>query len=154
MRVYNLKSHLNNRLRDPLNGITMRMDLHISVFNQGLSVLVPKNGIMVVHFLESTFEFSQLLYNMPTHLVESDVGREFLFTRFAWAIFRTCFRSRYKTQIEAKPKNKRMVAEASSSSENKDGTYAGDASTHKNNKKQKTDHEVEFIHDPKFKEVC
>lgn len=70
---------------DVNNMIPLRADLHKS-FDDRKFVFVPKDRELVVHMLWPSSELSQLYQNSRLHPMDS-VPREYLFTRFAWALF-------------------------------------------------------------------
>lgn len=70
---------------DVNNVIPLRADLHKS-FDDGKFAFVPKDGELVVHMLWPSSELSQVYQNSRLHPMDS-VPREYLFTRFAWALF-------------------------------------------------------------------
>ncbi len=70
---------------DVNNMIPLRADLHKS-FDDRKFVFVPKDREMVVHMLWPSSELSLLYQNSRLHPMDS-VPREYIFTRFAWALF-------------------------------------------------------------------
>lgn len=70
---------------DANNMIPLRADLHKS-FDDRKFVFVPKDRELVVHMLWPSNELSLLYQNSRLHPMDS-VPREYLFTRFAWALF-------------------------------------------------------------------
>jgi len=70
---------------DVNNMIPLRADLHKS-FDDRKFVFVPKDRELVVHMLWPSSELSLLYQNSRLHPMNS-VPREYLFTRFAWALF-------------------------------------------------------------------
>lgn len=70
---------------DVNNMIPLRADLHKS-FDDRKFVFVPKDRELVVHMLWPSSELSLLYQNSRLHPMDS-VPREYLFTRFAWALF-------------------------------------------------------------------
>ena len=67
------------------NRVLLRADLH-KTFDDNKFVFVPKDGEIVVHMLELSSELTGIYHNSRLHTLES-VPREYLFARFAWAIF-------------------------------------------------------------------
>ncbi|KAF8539796.1 hypothetical protein BDD12DRAFT_980730 [Trichophaea hybrida] len=82
------------------NLITLREDLH-SIFDQRFFVLVPKGSAFHVHFLLPTEDLSPIYHNREVRGLISVVSPEFIFARFAWAIFRYSpgFTTRPRTAI-------------------------------------------------------
>lgn len=75
----------NSAIDDPANALLLRADFH-RAFDKLQFIFIPKaNGVLVTHVLESTIELCNLFHNATLHQVR--VGPQFLFTRFAWAIF-------------------------------------------------------------------
>lgn len=75
----------NSAIDDPANALLLRADFH-RAFDKLQLIFIPKaNGVLVTHVLESTIELCNLFHNATLHQVR--VGPQFLFTRFAWAIF-------------------------------------------------------------------
>ncbi|KAK3364145.1 hypothetical protein B0T25DRAFT_620390 [Lasiosphaeria hispida] len=71
---------------DPRNVLLLRSDLH-HLFDQGRFVLVPKEGIWVVHILSGLpeEELAALYHNVCLQPL-SGLSVEFLFARFAWTV--------------------------------------------------------------------
>lgn len=87
MGTYNTDQTLdtNNLLRDLKNGMLLRSDIH-SAFDTREFIFFPKSTkAFVVHMLVPTPEIGQLYHN--TRVEISKCGIEFLFARFAWALF-------------------------------------------------------------------
>ncbi|KAI9764989.1 MAG: hypothetical protein M1840_007911 [Geoglossum simile] len=93
MGRYNLNRNLpsNSVMEDPNNALTLRSDLH-GAFDRRVFTFVPKHldgyktPHYVSHVLEKTNELRLLHHNaslLPIH----EVPEQFLFARFAWAIF-------------------------------------------------------------------
>ena len=76
-----------NPTTDVANLIALREDLH-SIFDQRFFVLVPKGCAFHVHFLVLTEDLGPIYHNREVRDLTSVVSPEFIFTRFAWAIFR------------------------------------------------------------------
>ncbi|KAI4121473.1 MAG: hypothetical protein LQ341_007403, partial [Variospora aurantia] len=87
MGRYNLNRLLtvDARIDDMSNATAMRSDIH-KAYEKRLFVMVPKDDCWTVHFMEPTYHLGSLYHNMPVHL-HSDVGLEYMFSRFAWTIF-------------------------------------------------------------------
>ncbi len=87
MGRYNLNRLLtvDARIHDMSNATAMRSDIH-KAYDKRLFVLVPKDGCWTVHFMEPTNHLGCLYHNMPVNL-HTDVGLEYMFSRFAWTIF-------------------------------------------------------------------
>lgn len=105
MHVYNANhtlspTHLTNDVR---NGFALRGDLNGPAFDAAKFVIVPKvcppfpryylartntrqEGKLALHFLHDSFELVPLYHNREAHPIPA-VSREFLFARFAWALF-------------------------------------------------------------------
>lgn len=75
-----------NHTNDVKNLIVLREDLH-SIFDQRLFVFVPKGPAFYVHFLAPTKDPGPIYHNREVRSLESVVAPEFIFARFAWAIF-------------------------------------------------------------------
>lgn len=70
---------------DPRNALLLRADIH-RAFDKFQFVFVPKaDGVLVTHVLASVSELCNLYHNTTLH--QLGAGPQFLFTRFAWAIF-------------------------------------------------------------------
>ncbi len=70
---------------DPANALLLRADLH-RAFDKLQFIFIPKaNGVLVTHALGSAIELRNLYHNATLHQVGA--GPQFLFARFAWAIF-------------------------------------------------------------------
>lgn len=70
---------------DPANSLLLRADLHCS-FDKLQFIFVPKaSGVLVTHILNENIELCSLYHNATLH--QAGVGPQFLFARFAWAIF-------------------------------------------------------------------
>ncbi|KAF8514801.1 hypothetical protein BDD12DRAFT_116191 [Trichophaea hybrida] len=76
-----------NPTTDVANLIALRDDLH-SIFDQRFFVLVPKGSAFHVHFLVLTKDLGPIYHNREVRGLTSVVSPEFIFARFAWAIFR------------------------------------------------------------------
>ncbi|KAL8905678.1 MAG: hypothetical protein Q9207_002492 [Kuettlingeria erythrocarpa] len=87
MRRYNLNRLLTAeaRMDDMSNATAMRSDIH-KAYDKRLFVMVPKTDCWAVHFMEPTFHLGSLYHNMSVNL-HTDVGLEYMFSRFAWTIF-------------------------------------------------------------------
>ncbi|KAL8707483.1 MAG: hypothetical protein Q9220_007498 [cf. Caloplaca sp. 1 TL-2023] len=87
MGRYNLNRLLtvDARIDDMSNATAMRSDIH-KAYDKRLFVIVPKNDCWTVHFMEPTYHLGSLYHNMPVNL-HTDVGLEYMFSRFAWTIF-------------------------------------------------------------------
>ncbi|KIM49610.1 hypothetical protein M413DRAFT_407799 [Hebeloma cylindrosporum] len=70
---------------DRRNLFTLRWDLHEAQFDCGTFVIVPKNGQLVVHFLQNTIENAQRYHNV-TFDHKDAVANQLLYARFAWAL--------------------------------------------------------------------
>ena len=72
---------------DSCNAILLRSDIH-TIFDQKRLVLVPKISAFVVHILApgSTSELVDLYHNVQLQPL-AGVAVEYLFARFAWAVF-------------------------------------------------------------------
>lgn len=88
MHIWNsdLTLDSDNLLNDLSNAILLRSDLH-TAFNDRKFVLFPKgdNGF-VVHMLEPAPDLAQLYHNVQIEAL-GQYNAQFLYTRFAWAIF-------------------------------------------------------------------
>jgi hypothetical protein len=74
-----------NLLRDLSNAVLLRSDLH-TAFDQRKFVFFPKGpDDLVVHMLEPTTDIGQLYHNRRVSIPQCSL--EFLYSRFAWAIF-------------------------------------------------------------------
>ncbi|KAI4264916.1 MAG: hypothetical protein L6R42_000030 [Xanthoria sp. 1 TBL-2021] len=87
MGRYNLNRLLtvDARIDDMSNATVMRSDIY-KAYDKRLFVMVPKNDCWTVHFMEPTYHLGSLYHNMPVNL-HTDVGLEYMFSRFAWTIF-------------------------------------------------------------------
>ncbi|KAL8944613.1 MAG: hypothetical protein Q9211_000514 [Gyalolechia sp. 1 TL-2023] len=87
MGRYNLNRLLtvDARIDDMSNATAMRSDIH-KAYDKRLFVMVPKDECWTVHFMEPTYHLGSLYHNMPVNL-HTDVGLEYMFSRFAWTIF-------------------------------------------------------------------
>jgi hypothetical protein len=54
--------------------------------DSGNLVVVPMDGRMVTHFIDTNRESASLFHNLNNHFDSSNLSLEFLFSRFAWAI--------------------------------------------------------------------
>ncbi|KAL8728303.1 MAG: hypothetical protein Q9181_005386 [Wetmoreana brouardii] len=70
---------------DVNNRVLLRADLH-KTFDDNKFVFVPKDGDFVVHMLEPSSELTATYHNSRLHPLDF-VPREYLFARFAWALF-------------------------------------------------------------------
>ncbi|KAL9595273.1 MAG: hypothetical protein Q9219_006549 [cf. Caloplaca sp. 3 TL-2023] len=70
---------------DTNNRFHLRADLHRS-FRDKKFVFVPKDGNFVVHVLEPSVELTTVYHNSELHPLDF-VPIEYLFARFAWALF-------------------------------------------------------------------
>ncbi|KAF8512996.1 hypothetical protein BDD12DRAFT_118628 [Trichophaea hybrida] len=84
--AHNLVS-TTNPTTNVVNLITLREDLH-SIFDQRFFVLVPKGSAFHIHFLLVTEDLGPIYHNREVRGLTSVVSPEFIFARFAWAIFR------------------------------------------------------------------
>jgi hypothetical protein len=102
MSIYNLNPQMTGvqSMDDVSNAMLLRADLHKS-FDAQKFVFVPKptrsvhgpstpditsEYLFVTHLLSPSHELGILYHNVPLQPIP-DVGREFLFARFAWTIF-------------------------------------------------------------------
>ena len=69
---------------DSRNLFALCWDIHNFQFDFGNIVIIPLDGRMVTHFIGPSRESAALYYNKPFD--SSNLLREFLFARFAWAI--------------------------------------------------------------------
>ena len=70
---------------NPAMALFLRADLH-RAFDKFQFIFVPKaTGVLVTHAVESTIELRNLYHNAT--LQQVGAGPQFLFARFAWAIF-------------------------------------------------------------------
>jgi hypothetical protein len=83
-----------NPTTDVANLIALREDLH-SIFDQRSFVLVPKGSAFYVHFLAVTQDFGPIYHNREVRGLTSVVSAQFIFARFAWAIF--CYDAGFAT---------------------------------------------------------
>lgn len=88
MSVYNANTVLSqsHAMDDTTNGFALRSDLNGPGFDAGKMVVVPKEGKLVLHFLFDVGELGFLYHNRELHPIPT-VPREFLYARFAWALF-------------------------------------------------------------------
>jgi hypothetical protein len=87
MSTYNIDLNLDgdNLLRDLTNALLLRSDIH-TIFDQRKFVFFPKDkDCLVVHMLEPTSDYGPIYHN--TKVDARSCGLEFLYARFAWAIF-------------------------------------------------------------------
>lgn len=75
-----------NPTADVANLLALQEDLH-SIFDQRFFVLVPKGYRLHVHFLVLTEDLGPIYHNREVQSLTSVVSPEFIFVRFAWAIF-------------------------------------------------------------------
>ncbi|KDQ06691.1 hypothetical protein BOTBODRAFT_244207 [Botryobasidium botryosum FD-172 SS1] len=73
---------VNEAHMDPANLVAMQHALH-SLFDAGEFVIAPKGGDMVIYFLKEPLEGAALHHNPTT-----DLSIQYLYARFAWAIFK------------------------------------------------------------------
>jgi hypothetical protein len=73
-------------LRDSRNLFALRCDIHTFQFDSGNLVIVPVDGRMVTHFIDTSRESAALYHN--NRFDSSNLSHEFLFARFAWAIIK------------------------------------------------------------------
>ncbi|KAI4266795.1 MAG: hypothetical protein L6R38_008542 [Xanthoria sp. 2 TBL-2021] len=87
MGKYNLNLFLSAdaRIDDMANATAMRSDIH-KAYDKRLFVMVPKYDCWTVHFMGPTYHLGSLYHNMPVNL-HTDVGLEYMFSRFAWTVF-------------------------------------------------------------------
>jgi hypothetical protein len=88
MDKWNIDTSLDpeSLLNDLGNTILLRSDLH-SAFDARQFIFFPKDPHgMVVHMLQSTKDIGQLYHNARLHPIDG-CGVQFLYARFAWAIF-------------------------------------------------------------------
>lgn len=83
MQIYSL-SNQKEPANDSRNIFALRWDLLSSLFDKEKWVVVPKDGQMVVHFIDQSYETAALYHNKMFDTAHS--SHEFLFARFAWAI--------------------------------------------------------------------
>ncbi|KAF8241557.1 hypothetical protein K440DRAFT_241928 [Wilcoxina mikolae CBS 423.85] len=78
----------SNPTTDIDNLLALRKDLH-SAFDKRVFVFVPKanSGVFYVHFLARTPDFCPIYHNREVAALSSVISPQFLFARFAWAIF-------------------------------------------------------------------
>jgi len=78
----------SNPTTDIDNLLALRKDLH-SAFDKRVFVFVPKTnfGAFYVHFLARTPDFCPIYHNREVAALSSVISPQFLFARFAWAIF-------------------------------------------------------------------
>jgi hypothetical protein len=72
----------------PTNGILLRRDIH-HLFDLDHFVIVPKGGSLVIHVIHGDHhnEVAKLYHNIRLHHI-SGISKEYVFARFAQAIFR------------------------------------------------------------------
>lgn len=89
MSSYNANTLLTQShvINDTTNGFALRSDLNGPAFDAGRFVVVPKEGQLVLHFVLPTSELAYLFHNRELYPVDT-IPREFLYARFAWAVFR------------------------------------------------------------------
>ncbi|KAI9768170.1 MAG: hypothetical protein M1840_005000 [Geoglossum simile] len=112
MGSYNINPNLRVPTDDVSNAILLRRDLHFE-FDSRVFVIVPKGPTIgfVVHFLEPTTDIGPAHHNQQLHPI-GEVTPQFLFARFAWAIFPALSMfmqqgvRRYVTRIRADDGNK------------------------------------------------
>ncbi|KAH7317341.1 hypothetical protein BKA65DRAFT_361708, partial [Rhexocercosporidium sp. MPI-PUGE-AT-0058] len=87
MEQYNIDTTLDsdNLLRDLSNALLLRSDIHTAFDDRKLVVFPKQAADFVVHMLEPTPDIGQIYHN--TLLRKPRCSIEFLFARFAWAIF-------------------------------------------------------------------
>jgi hypothetical protein len=73
--------------QDPGNLFALRCDLHLSQFDQGRFVIVPKSGQLVVHFVQPANQSAQRYHNIQFDHKNS-LSHELLYARFAWALMK------------------------------------------------------------------
>ncbi|KAL9099692.1 MAG: hypothetical protein Q9163_004844 [Psora crenata] len=71
-------------INDQANMLLLRADIH-RLFDKAAFVIVPKAGKIIVHVLSSAKELINLYHNRE--LLCCKVGKQYLFARFAWAVF-------------------------------------------------------------------
>lgn len=76
----------SDQIDDVRNGFLMRRDLH-HAFDKSVFCLAVKEGKVVSHFLERTYEIGPMYHNTTFRLPEADPSVEFVWARFAWSIF-------------------------------------------------------------------
>lgn len=89
MRTYNSNpaaaKDTTRVIDDVRNGLLLRQDLH-STFDRAVFCLAVKEGVVVPHFLEPTYELGALYHNTTFRLPAADPCVEFVWARFAWSI--------------------------------------------------------------------
>lgn len=85
MYQFNLNATLSEQYLtcDVSNCIRLRQDMH-SLFDRNFFVLVPKNGVPVVHFLAKGINYSRMYHGRATAAL--NVNPAFLYARFGWAV--------------------------------------------------------------------
>lgn len=86
MFQFNLNSALTQQYVtcDLSNCLRLRQDIH-ALFDTKSFVLVPKNGLPIIHFLAKGLDYCREFHNRTTGTLA--VHPAFLYARFAWAIF-------------------------------------------------------------------
>ncbi|KAI9769518.1 MAG: hypothetical protein M1840_003995 [Geoglossum simile] len=112
MGFYNVNPNLRAPTDDMSNAVLLRRDLHFE-FDSRVFVIVPKGPTIgfVVHFLEPTIDIGPAHHNQRLLPID-EVTPQFLFARFAWAIFPALSNfmrqgaKRYVTRVRANDGNK------------------------------------------------
>jgi hypothetical protein len=90
MRQYNRTrrnpSDPKHLIDDPRNGFLCRQDVHTTM-DMGTFCVVCKEDRFVIHFLQDTLHLGPLYHNRE-FVLSYDACVEFLWTRFAWSLFR------------------------------------------------------------------
>ncbi|KAF8241798.1 hypothetical protein K440DRAFT_568058, partial [Wilcoxina mikolae CBS 423.85] len=88
MSVYatNQQMSESNPTTDTANLLSLQKDLH-SAFDRSIFVFVPKGAAFYVHLLVRTPDFCPIYHNREVSGLTTAVSPQFLFARFAWAIF-------------------------------------------------------------------
>jgi hypothetical protein len=74
------------KIDDPCNAIAFRADIN-QLFDIGGYVYVPKGGKTRLHSLSADFSAPYAQYHNSVFLTD-DIPFQFLFARFAWAVFK------------------------------------------------------------------
>ena len=87
MRLYNRNQflYLEDTVNDTANAIALRKDVH-KAFDQKVFVFVMKEASWTTHFIRPTLDLGTKYHNLPVTF-DQGVYTQFLYARFAWAIF-------------------------------------------------------------------
>jgi HNH endonuclease len=88
MSIYNTNRSLDlaNLTNDPANAFLLRSDLHLAFDNRQFAFFPKNSQGYAVHMLESSSDIRPIYHNTLVHPI-LDCAIQFVYARFAWAIF-------------------------------------------------------------------